>query len=252
MVQSSRMFEIIQLLRASRTPVTADAIAARLEVTKRTVYRDIAALQASRVPIEGAAGIGYVMRRGYDLPPLMFSQEEIEAIAVGLSLIARTGDRDLEAAGRSAAGKIGAVLPCETRGIEATPLFVSTFHAIPEATVDLAIIRKAIREERKIDLCYSDAGGCASERTVQPLALVYYVDGIHLAAFCELRGDFRHFRLNRIVSCAPRDECFADSETKRREWRRDKALYLDDSKGQPLGDQSNPASSPPEVDITET
>lgn len=225
MAQSSRMFDIIQMLRASRVPLTADAIAARLEVTRRTIYRDIAALQASRVPIEGAAGIGYMMRRGYDLPPLMFSHEEIEAIAVGLSLVARTGDSSLETAGRSAAAKIGDVLPCDRTSIDAMPLYVSTWHAIPEASVDLNIIRRAIRDERKLSIAYRDAGGCQTERTIRPLALVYYVDGIHLAAYCELRNGFRHFRHNRFEGCRLLDDGFCDGAALRKQWRDSHTLF---------------------------
>ncbi len=225
MVQPSRMFDIIQMLRTSQTPLTAEAIAKRLEVTKRTVYRDIAALQASRVPIEGAAGIGYVMRRGYDLPPLMFSPEEIEAIAVGLSLVSRTGDCSLEAAGRSAAAKIGEVLPCDMTGIDAMPLYVSRWHDIPEPTVDLATMRRAIREERKLLLTYRDAENRETERTIRPLGLVYYVDGIHLAAWCEMRQDFRHFRHDRIECCRLLEDGFRDGNTLRKTWRENRKLF---------------------------
>ncbi|MGX5664768.1 helix-turn-helix transcriptional regulator [Rhizobium daejeonense] len=225
MVQPSRMFDIIQMLRASPTPLTAKAIALRLEVTKRTVYRDIAALQASRVPIEGAAGVGYVMRRGYDLPPLMFSPEEIEAIAVGLSLVARTGDSSLEAAGRSAAAKIGDVLPCDTTGIDATPLYVSRWHEIPEPKADLATMRRAIREERKLRLAYRDAENRETERTIRPLGLVYYVDGIHLAAWCEMQQDFRHFRHDRIECCCLLEEGFRDGDKLRKTWRENRKLF---------------------------
>lgn len=225
MVQPSRMFDIIQMLRASPTPLTAEAIALRLEVTKRTVYRDIAALQASRVPIEGAAGVGYVMRRGYDLPPLMFSPEEIEAIAVGLSLVARTGDSSLEAAGRSAAAKIGDVLPCDTTGIDVMPLYVSRWHEIPEPKADLATMRRAIREERKLRLTYRDAENRETERTIRPLGLVYYVDGIHLAAWCEMRQDFRHFRHDRIEYCRVLEEGFRDGDKLRKTWRENRKLF---------------------------
>lgn len=225
MVQPSRMFDIIQMLRASPTPLTAEAIALRLEVTKRTVYRDIAALQASRVPIEGAAGVGYVMRRGYDLPPLMFSPEEIEAIAVGLSLVARTGDSSLEAAGRSAAAKIGDVLPCDTTGIDAMPLYVSRWHEIPQPKADLATMRRAIREEHKLRLTYRDAENRETERTIRPLGLVYYVDGIHLAAWCEMRQDFRHFRHDRIECCHLLEEGFRDGDKLRKTWRENRKLF---------------------------
>src|SRR5215470_19763004 len=113
MGRSNRMFEVIQVLRAARKPLTAQEIAERLEVNKRTIYRDIAALQAMRIPIEGEAGVGYVMRRGFDLPPLMFDADEVEAIVVGLALLRRTGDAGLQMAAESVAAKIADVLPIE-------------------------------------------------------------------------------------------------------------------------------------------
>jgi predicted DNA-binding transcriptional regulator YafY len=214
------MFEIVQLLRAAGVPLTADAIAARLEVTKRTVYRDIAALQAARVPIEGAAGIGYVMRSGFDLPPLMFTPEEIEAIAAGLSLIARTGDRSLEEAGNAVMAKIAAVRPAHEPPLHETHLLVSPWHAIPEAAVDLRMLRRAIREERRLRLVYDNGQGTITTRVVQPLAVIYYIEGILLAAFCELRGDFRHFRHDRIRGCEPLDSMFkGKSAALRKSWR---------------------------------
>src|ERR1700691_6167527 len=126
MRRSDRLFDIIQRLRTARSPVTAAAIAVELEVTPRTIYRDIVALQASRVPIEGAAGIGYVLRRGFDLPPLMFTSEEIEAIAVGARLVARTGDPGLQDAADSVLSKVTVVLPEALRAyLAAAPFYVS-------------------------------------------------------------------------------------------------------------------------------
>jgi predicted DNA-binding transcriptional regulator YafY len=216
------MFEVVQLLRASRMPLTADAMAVRLEVTRRTIYRDIAALQAAGVPIEGAAGIGYVMRRGYDLPPLMFTPEELDAITVGLALVGRTGDRSLVAAGASASAKIADVVAPEAGPRGDDPwLFASPWHAIPEPTIDMPILRLAIRQERKLKIAYRDGAGNATDRTVMPLALLYYVDGAILAGFCELRQDFRHFRHDRMTSCQLTDDCFSNvAASLRQEWRR--------------------------------
>jgi predicted DNA-binding transcriptional regulator YafY len=232
MPNCGRMFEIVQLLRAARSPLTADAIAARLEVTKRTVYRDIAALQAAGVPLEGAAGIGYVMRRGYDLPPLMFTAEEIDAITVGLALIGRTGDRSLEAAGASACAKIGDAVCHDPRVAGYDPwLFTSRWHAIPDPTVDMRMVRVAIREERKLRISYRDGAGHATERTLLPLALLYYIDGVILAGFCEMRSDFRHFRHDRIERCEMTEEGFSkDAPSLRQRWR----LLPDFFGGQPL------------------
>ncbi len=220
MPNSGRMFEIVQLLRTARSPLTAMAIAQKLEVTIRTVYRDIAALQAARVPIEGAAGIGYVMRNGYDLPPLMFSPEELDAITVGLALIGRTGDHSLEAAGESAMAKIAAVVPKPDLFGDEHRLFASSWHAIPDPVVDMRLLRDAIRRERKLKLAYRDGAGNLTERIILPLALFYYIDGVILASFCELRQDFRHFRHDRIESCEPLEAFFSESAARlRAEWR---------------------------------
>ncbi len=209
MRRADRLFEIIQLLRQARAPMTAAALAGQLEVNIRTVYRDIAALQATRVPIEGAAGIGYVMRRGYDLAPLMFDVEEIEAIVVGLGLLARTGDVGLQTAARRANAKIAEILP-ETRRDEAAgkQFSVSNWGADPPELVDMATVRQALREYRVLRIVYSDEAGTPSERTILPIALVYYVQVAVLAAWCRLRKDFRHFRIDRIQELEALPETF--------------------------------------------
>src|ERR1700758_2914183 len=134
MRRADRLFDIIQRLRTARGPMTAAALAEELEVTTRTVYRDVAALQARRVPIEGEAGIGYVLRRGFDLPPLMFTLDEIEAIAVGARLVARTGDAGLQDAAESVLSKVTVVLPDVLREqLSSAPIFVSESGApVPE------------------------------------------------------------------------------------------------------------------------
>jgi predicted DNA-binding transcriptional regulator YafY len=198
MGRSNRMFEVIQVLRAARKPLTAQALAERMEVDKRTIYRDIAALQAMRIPIEGEAGIGYVMRRGFDLPPLMFDADEVEAIVVGLALLQRTGDRGLQTAAASVGMKIAEVLPRENGpGIDANTLHVSTWGAAAPG-IDMKALRRAIREERKLRLSYADANGRRSERVVWPFALAFFEHVRVLATWCETRRDFRHFRTDRI------------------------------------------------------
>ena len=226
MSRSDRMFEIIQLLRAAGKPVTAQALAEALEVVPRTVYRDIAALQAMRVPIEGEAGIGYVMRRGFDLPPLMFTAEEVEAIVVGLSLLKRTGDVGLQAAAARVTAKIAEVLPAEGEvHLEDPPLYVSRWGSSPPERVDLRLIRRAIREEEKLRIAYEDSTARRTERTVKPLAILYYIEVVVLTAWCELRQDFRHFRADRIASCQATGESFAgEGETLRHLWREAHAL----------------------------
>lgn len=227
MGRSSRLFEIIQVLRRARAPVAAHTIADALEVSQRTVYRDIVTLQAMRVPIDGEAGVGYVLREGFDLPPLMFSAEEVEAIVVGLSLIGRTGDADLLNAASRVSLKIADVLPgVNNRALEGSPLHVSRWNAIPASVVEYGMIREAIREERKLQLEYQDAEARCTDRIVRPIALVYYVDNILLAAWCELRQDFRHFRADRMRACATTGHFFAgQSEGLRSDWRARHELF---------------------------
>ena len=209
MTRSLRLLDIIQLLRRAKAPMTARTIAQELEVTPRTIYRDVVALQAMRVPIEGAAGVGYVMRAGLDVPPLMFTADELEAIAVGLSLLGRTRDGGLQAAAGRVTRKIADVLqPDGARHIEAAGLAVSPWTAVPKPDVDLSLLRRAIREERKLCFRYRDAATASTERTVRPIALTYYVDSVVLAAWCELRGDFRHFRPDRMEDCREEGDGF--------------------------------------------
>ncbi len=191
------MLELIALFRAHRRALTAEEIAGRLGASRRTIYRDIASLQAMGVPIDGAAGLGYVLRPGFDLPPLNFTSDEIEAIIVGLALLPRTGDKGLVSAAQSVAAKIEAAQPTKKRA----GLGVSGWHALPAARTEPALLRRAIREERRLALAYRDGEGRLTRRSVLPVALIYYVDAVVLAAWCELREDFRHFRLDRIEDC---------------------------------------------------
>jgi len=209
MARSTRLFEIIQLLRQAANPVTAAEIADALEVTPRTVYRDMAALQAMRLPILGEAGIGYVMRKGYDLPPLMFNEDEVEAIVVGLAMLGRTGDKGLERAARSAVAKVFEVLPEDGR--RSVPLQVSQWTRIPDLGGRVADLRRAIRDAEEIEIDYLDLEGRHSERAIKPVAMVYYVDSVVLAAWCLLREAFRHFRADRIVAYRRTGATFADA-----------------------------------------
>lgn len=204
-----RLFEIIQVLRAASKPVTADELAARLEVTARTVYRDIAVLQGQRVPIVGEAGIGYVMRAGFDLPPLMFSNDEVEAVIVGLGLLNRTGDTGLQDAASRVSAKICAVLPnLGDEPIDAGTLHVSDWGANAPAVINLSDVRAAIRNEQKIRIAYADLKDTVTERVIQPIALQYFLEVVVIAAWCELRQDFRHFRADRISAAALQDDHF--------------------------------------------
>jgi len=210
MRRADRLFDIIQALRSARHPLTASALAARFEVTPRTIYRDIAALQSRRVPIEGAPGIGYVLRRGYDLPPLTFTIEEIEAITVGVQMVRRLRDDELQQAAASVISKLTVALPEAARESLTEPhIWVSEGMAQHPTGVEPADLRSAIRGHRKMRIAYIDARGKKSRRTIRPVAMVYYVDVTLIAAWCELRDDFRHFRIDRIVSCTVLDDNFA-------------------------------------------
>jgi len=200
MRRADRLFDIIQMLRVAVQPMTAAMIAERLEVTVRTVYRDIATLQARRIPIEGAPGLGYLLRRGFDLPPLMFTADEVDAIAVGARLVRRLRDPGLQSAAESVLAKVTTALPDALRsGIMEPPFLVSSGSAAMPDGVDLSELRRAIRETRKVRIAYSDAEAKRSERIVWPIAMAYYVDVTVLGAWCELRNDFRHFRVERII-----------------------------------------------------
>jgi predicted DNA-binding transcriptional regulator YafY len=220
MPRSDRLFDIIQQLRTATRPTTAAELADALEVTVRTVYRDIATLQARRVPIEGAPGIGYVLRRGFDLPPLMFTIDEVEAIAVGARMVQRLKDPKLHDAANAVLAKVTVVVPERLRPhIADTPVYVSPGMAAEAQGADLAEIRAAIRDSRKLYIAYADAEGRRTNRTVWPIAMAYYVDVTLVGAWCELRADYRNFRVERIQSSKVLDEHF-DQDNGRlfREW----------------------------------
>src|SRR5579864_6447131 len=208
--RADRLFDILRILRSAKEPVTAASIADELEVTVRTVYRDVATMQARRIPIEGAAGIGYVLRRGFDLPPLMFTEDEAEAIAVGVRMLARTGDPGLQKAAESVLSKVTLVVPDPLRDyLNAAPVYVSKSGAPVPARRDLPeTICHAIRDNRKMRIDYEDGDGKRTDRVIQPFAVAYYVEASLVCAWCELRNDIRHFRTDRIVSAEVLDEPF--------------------------------------------
>lgn len=220
MRRSDRLFDIIQRLRTATGPVTAAALAAELEVTPRTVYRDIATLQARRVPIDGAAGIGYVLRRSFDLPPLMFTADEVEAIAIGARLVRRLRDAKLQEAADSVFSKVTVVLPeALRRQLTATPIYVSPGDTVEPQGVDLADVRAAIRDSRKLHISYADERGRRTNRTIWPIAMAYYVDVTLVGAWCEMRNDYRNFRVERIQSSTVLDEHFDQGSGRLfREW----------------------------------
>ena len=194
-----RLLRLLQILRRHRRPVTAELIAAELEVSVRTVYRDIAGLLAEGAPVRGEAGVGYVLGDGFDLPPLMFSADELEAILVGMRWAEARGDTAMSVAARDVIAKVGAVLPAHLKPV----LFDGTVDAPrskgpPDDTIDVGELRRAIREQRKVAIAYSDEQGSATTRTIWPLALGYFEMSRIVVAWCELRQDFRHFRTDRM------------------------------------------------------
>jgi predicted DNA-binding transcriptional regulator YafY len=201
MSRSERLFSLLQALRRYRRPVTGKALAAELKVSIRTLYRDIATLQAQGADIEGEPGLGYVLRPGFILPPLMFSEDEIEALVLGSRWVADRGDDLLGPAARNAMAKIAAVLPPALRdNLEAANLLAGPGARVNAGDVDLAIVRKAIRTERKMSIRYRDGHGAPTQRIIWPFGLGFF-DHVHVVlAWCELRQDFRHFRADRIAS----------------------------------------------------
>ncbi len=208
MRRADRLFEIIQILRRKPT-VRARDIAEALEISERTVYRDIRDLMASGVPIEGEAGVGYVLRAGFDLPPLMFKESEIEALVLGARIVESWADRELSEAAADAIAKIEAVIPDRLRGYMAsTALLAPPLHFMEPIRFDLADLRRAVRSQVKVRFAYVDVLGKGSERTVRPLSLAYFGPVWVLAAWCDLRRDFRTFRLDRIDGFAMTEEHF--------------------------------------------
>lgn len=199
-MRTQRLFDLLQMLRRYRRPVSAATLAGEMSVSVRTVYRDIAALQAMGAEIEGEPGIGYVLRPGFLLPPLMFSPTELDALTLGLRWAIRRTDPDLSAAARNAMAKLGAVLPVDLRDkMEDEALIVGSGHEMSQS-VDLALLRDAIRRERKLAIDYRDEKGRTSSRVVWPVTLAFFETTRLLVAWCELRQDFRHFRADRIVA----------------------------------------------------
>lgn len=208
MRRADRLFQIVQYLRGGRL-VTAAMLAEWLEVSERTIYRDIADLQASGVPIDGEAGVGYLMRDGYDLPPLMFTRDEIVALVAGARLIRAWGGAGMARAAEEALTKIEAVLPDGARH-RADQIEIHAFapEMTPEVRERIDAMERAAEQRRRLALSYRDAEGRATKRTVRPLGLWFWGKVWTLVGWCELREDFRMFRLDRIDAMADTGERF--------------------------------------------
>ena len=233
MRRADRLFQLIEILRRCKRPITAAEIAAELETSKRSVYRDISDLMAQRVPIRGEAGVGYVLESGFDMPPLMLTADEIEAVAMGAQWVMRHGDPLLINAAQSLVAKIGSVVPERLQ-----PLILDPITALPPVrdsmagAVDFAGLRRQIRSGHKIRMRYCDEKERITERVIWPVAIAYFEMTRLLAGWCELRSGFRHFRTDRIKEITLLDDKYPERPaTLRVLWRKS------------LADQSRDAGS---------
>lgn len=219
--RAQRLLDLIQILRSHRFPVTGANLAAELQVSLRTLYRDIQTLKGQGASIDGEPGLGYVLRPGFMLPPLMFSENEIEALVLGSRWVAQRGDSRLGAAARSALVKIAAVLPDDLRSaLDASALLVGPGEPIAADDLELPTIRQAIRTERKLDIVYRDAKDEQSTRTIWPFALGFFDHVRVIVAWCELRQGFRHFRVDRIVALTMSEQRYPQRrQALLKEWR---------------------------------
>ena len=212
MRRADRLFLIIHALRGRRTALPARRLAETLAVSLRTVYRDVADLQLSGVPIEGEAGVGYVLRKGSDIPPLMFNADELEALVVGTRFVRAFGGDRLTQSAQAALLKIEAVLPPDLRArTHRSRIFAPPRRDRIEASGVIDRLHAAIDAHRVLRMDYRDEGGRASTRDVEPLCLAFWGGAWTLGAWCRMRGDFRNFRPDRIVRFETSDETFIET-----------------------------------------
>jgi len=243
MRRADRLFQIIQILRRSTRPVTAAMLAEELEVSRRTVYRDMSDLIGQRVPIEGEAGLGYLLAADYDMPPLMLTPDELEAVVLGAQWVAGHSDKALANAAADVVAKIAAVVPERLRPAIIEPsVGVKATRGGPEESYDAAILRSAIRNGRKLRLRYRSETGHETDRTVWPVILGYAEASRMLIAWCELRAGFRHFRTDRIFEIEVLQESIGLRQGElRRRWQRWREQQIpsspDGRRPQPEGDR---------------
>ncbi len=199
MRRTERLFQIIQILRSARSPITGQEIADELEISIATLYRDMAELHAQRIPIRGEAGVGYVLDDGYDMPPLMLTPDELEAAALGAAWVAQEADPSLARAARDLVSKLSSAIPKELRPIvlDASSKAIQTRAKVSER-FDSALLRHAIRERYRLQLIYTDRDGNRSDRIVWPLLIAFLDRTRYLVAWCETKEDYRHFKTERV------------------------------------------------------
>ncbi|MDO6483640.1 YafY family protein [Shimia thalassica] len=209
MAKSDRLFRLLHLIRGLTPPVTAARLASAMEVSERTIYRDIESLRLAGARIEGEAGLGYTMIEDPALPPQTFTQIEIEALSLGLSDVSQRGDADLAQAAKDALTKILATLPerQQRQAVHAVNL-VHRFGTPPAPTIDMTLLREAMWAEEALDIGYKDQSGRSTQRRIWPLAMSYHDRSVMLLAWCCLRSDFRMFHVTRIDGYAKSEESF--------------------------------------------
>jgi len=226
MSRAERLLELMQCLRCHRQPVSGQALAAELGVSLRTLYRDIASLQAQGAHIQGEPGLGYVLQPGFLLPPLMFSASELEALMLGARWVMKRTDVELARDAQNALAKISAVLPADLRqSLHDSTLLVAPAEVLPGGEDYLPLLRLAIRKERKVSIRYRDEKGSESERVIWPFVLGYFERMRMVGAWCERRDALRHFRVDRIMALTPVDERYT---TRRlallKQWREEQGI----------------------------
>lgn len=222
MRRTERLFQIIQILRARRGPTTGTALAEELGTSLRTLYRDIAELVAQRVPIRGEAGIGYVIDSDFDMPPLMLTADELEAAVLGAAWVAQRGDEALVRGARDLIAKLSAAVPENLRPVVLDAnLRAITRSAIAADSFDVSTVRQAIRTHRKLEIAYRNEQGKATRRRIWPIAMAYSEQHRLVAAWCELRSDFRHFRTDRVRSCVVLEDAIpVQVQRLRKQWEK--------------------------------
>ncbi|MFG0297104.1 MAG: helix-turn-helix transcriptional regulator [Maioricimonas sp. JB045] len=215
MRRADRLFRIVEYLKGRREAVTAESLAAEMEIGVRTIYRDVADLRSSGVPIIGEAGVGYLLGRDYVVKPLMFDVEELDALALGAQMVESWGDDSLARSARRAIEKITAVLPDGlAEDANRSAAYACSSRSRVPIVIDLASLRRAVRSRHWVEICYTDESGRESRRRIRPLCLVFIAPVWLMAAWCEARKDFREFRVDRITNMTITDEQFRDEAGK--------------------------------------
>ncbi|ALM83090.1 YafY family protein [Bordetella sp. N] len=231
MSRAERLLALMQSLRRHRHPVSGRVLAGELNVSLRTLYRDIASLQAQGAHIEGEPGLGYVLQPGFLLPPLMFSAGELEALMLGARWVMKRTDKELARDAQNALAKIAAVLPTDLRqSLHDSTLLIGPADMEPGGEEHLPLLRQAIRKERKVGIRYRDQDGRESERLIWPFVLGYFERVRMLGAWCERREALRHFRVDRIVALVASEERYpARRLALLKQWREEKGIPADKS-----------------------